>query len=204
MQKYDVAAYIWPSYTGDEPRSRMFWPEGIGEWQSVKNSAPKANGYNWGRKPLWGYVNEADPYVMEGQIAAADAHAGSIVLMGVDHKAHMGAVTVGSGMNALFTGGFDVALVGAVCDAYPHQILRLQGVVASTAGSNNKVCVGDTGTDVAPGTRHQSVFHQTVSCLYDQRSRLFFGVHHCAASKGPQLAKTRSKRARTSSIISSV
>jgi len=44
MQKYDVAAFIWPSYTGDEPRSRMFWPEGIGEWQSVKNSAPKANG----------------------------------------------------------------------------------------------------------------------------------------------------------------
>ena len=31
MQKYDVAAYIWPSYTGDEPRSRMFWGEGMGE-----------------------------------------------------------------------------------------------------------------------------------------------------------------------------
>ena len=74
MQKYDVAAYIWPSYTGDEPRSRMFWPEGIGEWQSVKNSAPKANGYNWGRKPLWGYVNEADPYVMEMQINCAADH----------------------------------------------------------------------------------------------------------------------------------
>ena len=37
-RKYDVAAYIWPAYTGDEPRIRMFWPEGIGEWQSVKNS----------------------------------------------------------------------------------------------------------------------------------------------------------------------
>ena len=22
--KYDVAAYIWPSYTGDEPRARIF------------------------------------------------------------------------------------------------------------------------------------------------------------------------------------
>ncbi|MBQ8508982.1 MAG: glycoside hydrolase family 99-like domain-containing protein [Clostridia bacterium] len=71
MQKYDVAAYIWPSYTGDEPRSRMFWPEGMGEWQSVKNSKPKANGYHWNRKPLWGYVNEADPYVMEQQIQCA-------------------------------------------------------------------------------------------------------------------------------------
>ena len=29
--KYDIAA-IWPSYTGDEPRTRIFWPEGyIGE-----------------------------------------------------------------------------------------------------------------------------------------------------------------------------
>lgn len=74
MKNYDIAAYIWPAYTGDEPRSRMFWEEGIGEWQTVKNSAPKDNGYNWGRKPLWGYVNEADPYVMEMQINAALDH----------------------------------------------------------------------------------------------------------------------------------
>ena len=63
MQKYDVAAYIWPAYTGDEPRSRMFWGEGIGEWQSVKNSVRKTPDYFWNRKPLWGYVNEADPYI---------------------------------------------------------------------------------------------------------------------------------------------
>ena len=31
-KQYDIAAYIWPSYTGDEPRSRIFWPEGYGEW----------------------------------------------------------------------------------------------------------------------------------------------------------------------------
>ncbi len=74
MQKYDVAAYIWPAYTGDEPRSRMFWEEGMGEWQSVKNSAPKPGGYHWNRKPLWGYVNEADPYVMESQISCAADH----------------------------------------------------------------------------------------------------------------------------------
>ena len=73
-RKYDVAAYIWPAYTGDEPRTRMFWPEGMGEWQSVKNSAPKENGYYWNRKPLWGYQNEADPKVMEQQINQATAH----------------------------------------------------------------------------------------------------------------------------------
>ena len=73
-RNYDIAAYVWPAYTGDEPRTRMFWPEGMGEWQSVKNSAPKSNGYSWSRKPLWGYVNEADPYVMEMEIEAAVDH----------------------------------------------------------------------------------------------------------------------------------
>lgn len=72
-KKYDVAAYIWPAYTGDEIRSRIFWPEGIGEWQSVKNSQSKPD-YVWDRKPVWGYVNEADPYVMEMQINAAVEH----------------------------------------------------------------------------------------------------------------------------------
>jgi hypothetical protein len=74
MKKYDVAAYVWPAYTGDEPRTRIFWPEGIGEWQSVKNAVGKFPGHNWPRKPLWGYVNEADRYVMEMEIAAAADH----------------------------------------------------------------------------------------------------------------------------------
>lgn len=73
-QKYDVAAYIWPAYTGDEPRTRMFWPDGIGEWQSVKSAEKKFPEHNWPRKPLWGYVNEADPKVMEMQIDQASEH----------------------------------------------------------------------------------------------------------------------------------
>ena len=74
MKKYDIAAYVWPSYTGDEPRSRIFWEEGYGEWQTVKKMQPKFEGHTWPRKPLWGYVNEADPYVMEMEIEAATAH----------------------------------------------------------------------------------------------------------------------------------
>ena len=73
-QKYDVAAYIWPSYTGDEPRTRIFWPEGYGEWQTVKDMKPRYPGHKWPRRPLWGYVNEADPFVMEMEIEAAAAH----------------------------------------------------------------------------------------------------------------------------------
>ena len=74
MKKFDVAAYVWPAYTGNEPRTRMFWPEGMGEWQSVKNAVKKYPEHDWPRKPLWGYVNEADPYVMESQISAAADH----------------------------------------------------------------------------------------------------------------------------------
>lgn len=71
---YDIAAYVWPSYTGDEPRSKIFWQEGYGEWQTVKKAGPKFPGHDWPRKPLWGYVNEADPRVMEMEIDAAADH----------------------------------------------------------------------------------------------------------------------------------
>ncbi len=72
--QYDIAAYIWPAYTGDEPRTRMFWPDGIGEWQSVKSATAKYEGHTWPREPVWGYVNEADPKVMEMEIEAAVSH----------------------------------------------------------------------------------------------------------------------------------
>lgn len=72
MNNYDIAAFIWPSYTGDEPRSRIFWPEGYGEWQTVKAMTDKGyKGCRWPRIPTWGYVNEADRYVMEMQISCA-------------------------------------------------------------------------------------------------------------------------------------
>ena len=77
-QKYDVAAFVWPAYTGDEPRTRIFWNEGYGEWQTVKNarqnSGEKPKDYVWDRKPLWGYVNEANPDVMEMEISCAARH----------------------------------------------------------------------------------------------------------------------------------
>ncbi len=74
MQKIDVAAYIWPAYTGKEPRTLLFWPEGIGEWETVKKAQPKFEGHMWPRKPLWGYCDEADPEVMKMQINEAVSH----------------------------------------------------------------------------------------------------------------------------------
>ena len=81
MKYYDIAAFVWPSYTADEPRARMFWREGYGEWQSIKNAKENSDKYkpDWyetwkERKPLWGYVNEANPEVMEMQIECAVSH----------------------------------------------------------------------------------------------------------------------------------
>ena len=45
MRKYDIAAFVWPSYTGDELRSRMFWPKGEGEWQTVRTAEAKFEGH---------------------------------------------------------------------------------------------------------------------------------------------------------------
>lgn len=72
--RYDVAAYVWPSYTGREPRTRMFWPEGNGEWETVRKAGSRFPGHSWPRKPLWGFCDEADPRVMEMQIDAAADH----------------------------------------------------------------------------------------------------------------------------------
>jgi hypothetical protein len=70
---YDVAAFIWPSYHPDD-RAKIFWPMGIGEWETVLSNKPKYEGHEQPRRPLWGYVNEADPYVMQMQIDAAADH----------------------------------------------------------------------------------------------------------------------------------
>jgi len=71
---YDIAAYIWPAYTGREPRTHIFWPGKQGEWETVRRAGAKFPGHSWPRVPLWGYCDEADPAVMEMQIDAAADH----------------------------------------------------------------------------------------------------------------------------------
>jgi hypothetical protein len=72
-KQYDIAAIVWPSYHPDD-RAKIFWPDGIGEWQTVISNKPKFEGHEQPRYPLWGYVNEADPYVAEMEIEAATDH----------------------------------------------------------------------------------------------------------------------------------
>ena len=71
---YDVAAYLYPAYAADDPRLRPFWPMGFGEWETVMTMQQRNPGHYWNRKPLWGYINEADPAVMEMEINQAVEH----------------------------------------------------------------------------------------------------------------------------------
>jgi hypothetical protein len=71
---YDVAAFLYPAYAADDPRLRPFWPHGMGEWETVANMQERYPGHYWNRKPLWGYINEADPAVMAMEIDAATEH----------------------------------------------------------------------------------------------------------------------------------
>lgn len=70
-KEVDVAAFVWPAYGFNDPRSDLFWPEGIGEWQTVRSSQSSTSNPRVGRRPTWGYVNEASPEVMRMQIDAA-------------------------------------------------------------------------------------------------------------------------------------
>lgn len=79
-KRYDVAAYIWPSYH-HEPRVEHFWPEKDGEWYIVRRGSPRFEGHDMPRIPLLGYQDEADPAVMRQQVELARAHGVNVFIM---------------------------------------------------------------------------------------------------------------------------
>jgi hypothetical protein len=80
MSRYDVAAYLWPSFH-HEPRMAHIWTEGDGEWQTVRNARPKFDGHRQPRRPLWGYLDEADPQVMAREIELALQYGVNVFIM---------------------------------------------------------------------------------------------------------------------------
>ncbi len=70
MKKYDLAAYIWPSYHY-EPRAEQFWPEKDGEWYTVRRGTKRFPGHDMPRYPLLGYQDEADPAVARQHVELA-------------------------------------------------------------------------------------------------------------------------------------
>ena len=80
MKKYDVAAYIWPSYHY-EPLMERFWPEKDGEWYTVRRATPRFPGHDMPRIPLLGYQDEADPKVMRQHVELARDHGINVFIM---------------------------------------------------------------------------------------------------------------------------
>ncbi len=71
-QTYDVAAFYWPAYHPAERfREISVFPDGKGEWEAIYKSKPKFAGEQLPKVPLWGYLDESDPIVMQQKIEAA-------------------------------------------------------------------------------------------------------------------------------------
>jgi len=65
-EEYDVAAFVWPAYHNDPRWAEIgIFPEGDGEWETVRNAVPRYEGHRQPREPKWGYFNEADPKMQE-------------------------------------------------------------------------------------------------------------------------------------------
>jgi hypothetical protein len=72
---YDVAAFYWPAYHADERFKEIsVFPDGKGEWEAIYKSKPKFDGEQVPKVPLWGYLDESDPKVMELKIDAATSY----------------------------------------------------------------------------------------------------------------------------------
>jgi hypothetical protein len=72
-RSYDVAAYLYPAYH-HEPRLAHFWPEGDGEWYTVRRATPRFPGHDMPRIPLLGTQDESDPAVQREHVELALEH----------------------------------------------------------------------------------------------------------------------------------
>ena len=71
--EYRVGSYYFPNYHVD-PRNEAVHGIGWTEWHLVRHALPRFRGHRQPLGPLWGYVDEAEPAVMEAKIDAAADH----------------------------------------------------------------------------------------------------------------------------------
>jgi len=70
---YQIAVYYFPQYHPD-PRNDAWHGAGWTEWELVKRATPRFAGHQQPKVPLWGYLDESHPEVMERKIASAADH----------------------------------------------------------------------------------------------------------------------------------
>lgn len=68
--KPTVLAYYFPNWHVD-PRNERWHGKGWTEWEVVKCARPRFEGHKQPKVPLWGYLDESKPEVMEQKIDAA-------------------------------------------------------------------------------------------------------------------------------------
>ncbi len=71
---YYVCAYVWPSCHNDPLAQKYIWPQGIGEWEVIKQGDIRFEGHYQPRRPLMGYELDNDPAVVEKWINLALDH----------------------------------------------------------------------------------------------------------------------------------
>ncbi len=80
QQKYDIAAFYWPSCHYDDRWASFFQDGKDGEWESIRNCKPKWEGHWQPRVPAWGYLHDNDPKAMEKKIDAATSHGVNVMI----------------------------------------------------------------------------------------------------------------------------
>ena len=73
MSKKELLAWYFPNWHAD-PRNDKWHGKGWTEWEVAKCARPRFEGHSQPKEPLWGYLDESDPKVMEQKIAAAKEH----------------------------------------------------------------------------------------------------------------------------------
>ena len=86
------------------------------------------------------------------------AYNGSELLMGVNNKARLGMSLVDLGMNALFGGGLDIALVAQGVDLDLDDIVGGQSLIGLSARGYDKAVLVNAAADIAPCSRDESLF----------------------------------------------
>ena len=70
MSKTKLYSYYFPNWHVD-PKNEKWHGIGWTEWRCVQYAVPRFEGHSQPKKPLWGYLDESDPKVMEKKIATA-------------------------------------------------------------------------------------------------------------------------------------
>lgn len=139
-QKYDIAAFLYPAYAADDPRLRPFWPMGIGEWETVMTMQKRHPNHYWNRRPLWGYINEADPSVMAMEIEQATRHGVNVFIF--DWYWYDGRPFMETTLNNGFLRADNVSKMKFYLMWANHDVLNLWDTRLANVNENNVIWTG--------------------------------------------------------------